>query len=80
MNYNDINYEKLCKLTGVNPRKIEKTEGSHYVRKLRKIAEYANNVANLIESENMVELEYWIQDKIVIAEHNMEVINEYLGD
>ena len=77
---NDNNYEKIFKLSGVQPRKIEKTEGPHYVSKLRKIAEYANNAANLIESQDMGELEYWIQDKIVIAEHNMEAINEYLGE
>lgn len=74
-------YEKMCKLTGVSPREVQKEdESSHYVKKLRKISEDAIAIAEMLEGSNMTNLEYWIQDKIVIAEHNMDAIRGYISE
>jgi hypothetical protein len=75
MNY----YEKMCKLTGITPREVKKEdESSHYVKKLRKISEDAIAIADFLDGSSITNLEYWIQDKIVIAEHNMDAVRNYM--
>ena len=56
---------------GVN----EEAEGSMYKTKIQDIIENAQKILNMIGDEE--DLEAWIQDKITIAEHNMEAIVGY---
>ena len=54
----------------------QKTEGAHYKTKLKKIIENSYLIHKIIS--DFSELPAWIQDKITIADHNMEAIIDYL--
>lgn len=53
-----------------------KPEGAHYKTKLKKIIENTYLIHSIISDFD--ELPYWVQDKITIADHNMEAIIDYL--
>jgi hypothetical protein len=55
----------------------EEAEGSMYKQKLTDIAKNANDLEKMIADE--MELESWVQDKITIANHNMQAIHDYLS-
>jgi len=56
---------------GVN----EEAEGSMYKNKLQDIISNAQKILGMIGDEE--DLEAWVQDKITIADHNMEAIHGY---
>lgn len=56
--------------------KNEEAEGAMYMTSLDNIIKDAQEVQGLITPE--MELPAWVQDKITIAEHNMEAIAGYL--
>lgn len=53
-----------------------KPEGAHYKTKLKKIIENTYLIHSIISDFD--ELPHWVQDKITIADHNMEAIIDYL--
>ena len=54
----------------------EEQEGSSYKSTLRKICDNSNEINSIINDED--DLPLWIQDKITIADHNMDAILDYL--
>jgi hypothetical protein len=54
----------------------QEEEGASYKLALNKISENSKKVNSMIESED--ELPSWVQDKITIANHNMEAILDYM--
>jgi hypothetical protein len=53
----------------------EEAEGSMYKNRLQKIISNTQQIVNMISDDE--DLEAWIQDKITIADHNMEAIVGY---
>jgi len=53
----------------------EEAEGSMYKSRLEKIVKNAQTILQTIGDEE--DLEAWVQDKITIADHNMEAIVGY---
>jgi hypothetical protein len=53
----------------------EETEGKMYKKRLEDIAANAQKLLSTIEDGE--DLEAWVQDKITIADHNMEAILGY---
>jgi len=53
----------------------EESEGKMYKKRLEDIAANAQKILGMISDEE--DLEAWIQDKITIADHNMEAIVGY---
>ena len=54
----------------------EEEEGRMYLQDLDEISSYAKQIRELVAPQD--ELEAWVQDKIVIAHHNMDAILGYL--
>lgn len=53
-------------------------EGAHYKKKLKNIIENAYLIHELIEDFD--ELPPWVQDKVTVAEHNMDAIINFLEE
>jgi hypothetical protein len=56
--------------------KNEEAEGAMYMSALENILRNTKEIQNLITPE--MDLPAWVQDKITIAEHNMDAISGYL--
>jgi hypothetical protein len=54
----------------------EEEEGRMYLQDLEEISSFAKQIREIIAPQD--ELEAWVQDKIVIAHHNMDAILGYL--
>lgn len=54
----------------------EEAEGIMYKPKLEEISKDAQDIAGMINDD--VDLDAWVQDKIIIAHHNMQAIKGYL--
>lgn len=67
--------EILDKFSNIISEIHKEKEGASYKLSLDKISENSKKINSLINSED--ELPAWIQDKITIANHNMEAILEY---
>jgi hypothetical protein len=61
----------------INTTLKEEAEGSMYKQKLSDIAKNATELEKMISDGD--ELEAWVQDKITIANHNMQAIHDYLS-
>ena len=61
----------------VNTSLKEEAEGSMYKQKLADITKTAAELEKMIANED--DLEAWVQDKITIANHNMQAIHDYLS-
>ena len=57
-------------------KKNEEAEGGMYMASLEKIIKDTQEVLGMISPE--MDLPAWVQDKITIAEHNMDAISGYL--
>lgn len=67
-------HEKDCDCQECSEKHIPESE--HYKRKLHKIIENSYLINEIISNFN--DLPSWVQDKITIADHNMEAIIGYL--
>jgi len=68
--------EIVNKLNSIISEGYKEAEGSSYKLALDKISEKSKKVNSMINSED--DLPSWVQDKITIANHNMEAIEGYL--
>jgi hypothetical protein len=73
MNEHDVDPETIKKAASEYP---ERDESPSYQVKLDNITKYAAKLHDLIEDFD--ELPTWVQDKITIAEHNMEAIHGWI--
>lgn len=68
--------EIINKLNSIISEGYKEAEGGSYKLALDKISEKSKKVNSMINSED--DLPSWVQDKITIANHNMEAIEGYL--
>jgi len=67
---------KILKFSDFESRNLqEEEEGKSYLQKLQNISQQTEKLMELISDNE--ELEAWVQDKITIAEHNIEAILGY---
>lgn len=67
---------KILKFSDFENRNLqEEEEGKSYLQKLQNISQQTEKLMELISDNE--ELEAWVQDKITIAEHNIEAILGY---
>lgn len=68
--------EILNKLINIISEGYNESEGASYKLTLNKISEKSKKVNSMIDSDD--DLPSWVQDKITIANHNIEAIEDYL--
>ena len=68
--------EIVNKVSNIIKEGYKESEGASYKLALDKISEKSKKVNSMINSED--DLPSWVQDKITIANHNIEAIEGYL--
>lgn len=68
--------EIINKLTSIIKEGYKESEGASYKLALNKISDKSKQVNSMINPDD--ELPSWVQDKITIANHNIEAIDGYL--
>ena len=68
--------KKVLKFSDFESRNLkEEAEGAMYLEKLQNISDNVEKLMQIISDNE--DLEAWVQDKITIAEHNIEAILGY---